>query len=87
MERRLVITAPVAYLAAAVPHPVFHAGRLEPLSAWSSAGLPALPGTGVVFPAALLRPAADVSACAVPEPGAYRSGRADYRPRGANSSS
>ncbi|MER5213783.1 hypothetical protein ABT063_25220 [Streptomyces sp. NPDC002838] len=80
MERRLVLTALVAYLAASVPHLVFHAQHLEPLSAASGAGLMALLGAGVVLPAALLWLAADASAFRGPTP-------VDYRPGGANKSS
>lgn len=91
MERRLAITSLVAYLTAAVPHLVFHAGRLEPLSAGSGAGLMALPGAGVVVPAALLCLAANASAFAAPEPLSYRTESTDhptnYRPGGANNSS
>jgi len=89
MERRLVVTPLVAYLTAAVPPLTFHAGHLEPLSAGSGAGSMALPGAGVVLPAALLWPAADPSAFAEPKPRpppvAQDPGR--HRPGGANSSS
>jgi len=88
MERRLVVTALAAYLTAAVPHLLFHARHLEPLPAGSGAGLMALLGAGVVLPAALLWLAATPSAFAGPEPAAQRrSGDADYRSGGANSSS
>ncbi|GCB51136.1 hypothetical protein SNL152K_8489 [Streptomyces sp. NL15-2K] len=80
MERRLVLTALVAYVTASVPHLVFHARHLEPLSAASGAGLMALLGTGAVLPAALLWLAADPSAFRRPAPVAYR-------PKGANKSS
>ncbi|MGW0818993.1 hypothetical protein ACWD00_38310 [Streptomyces viridiviolaceus] len=62
MERRLVVTALVAYLVASVSHLVFHAQHLQPLSAASGAGFMALLGTAVVLPAALLWLAADVAA-------------------------
>jgi hypothetical protein len=68
MERRLVLTALTAYLAASVPHLVFHAQHLAPLSAASGAGLMALLGAGVVLPAALLWLAATPSAFAGPAP-------------------
>jgi hypothetical protein len=54
MERRLVLTALVAYLVSSVPHLVFHAQHLAPLPAASGAGFMALLGTAVVLPAALL---------------------------------
>ncbi|WP_367324602.1 hypothetical protein [Streptomyces sp. HUAS ZL42] len=61
-ERRLVLTALVAYPTASVPHPVFHTRHSEPLSAASGAGPTGLPAAAVVLPALLLWPA-----CA-PEP-------------------
>ncbi|CAL9630203.1 hypothetical protein SUDANB145_06058 [Streptomyces sp. enrichment culture] len=54
MERRLVLTSLVAYLASSVPHLVFHARHLAPLPAASGAGFMALLGTAVVLPAVLL---------------------------------
>nr|WP_241266691.1 hypothetical protein [Streptomyces scabichelini] len=59
MERRLVFTALAAYLAATVPHLVFHAAHLEPLSPASGAGFMTLLGTAVLLPSALLWLASD----------------------------
>ncbi|MFV0137147.1 hypothetical protein ACLGIH_28795 [Streptomyces sp. HMX87] len=59
MDRRLVLTALVAYLASSVPHLVFHAQHLQPLSAASAAGFMALLGTAVLLPSVLLWLAAD----------------------------
>jgi hypothetical protein len=77
MERRLVFTALVAYLTASVPHLVFHAQHLEPLSAASGAGLMALLGASVIGPALLLWLASDPSAFRGPAPVAYRPGDAN----------
>ncbi|MGP2438197.1 hypothetical protein [Streptomyces sp. JW3] len=54
MDRRLVLTSLVAYLVSAVPHLLFHARHLTPLSAASGAGFMALLGTAVVLPAVLV---------------------------------
>jgi hypothetical protein len=62
LERRLVVTALVAYLVSSVAHLLFHAQHLEPLSAASGAGFMALLGVAVLLPAALLWPAADGTA-------------------------
>ncbi|WP_223179654.1 hypothetical protein [Streptomyces griseicoloratus] len=62
MERRLVVTALVAYLVASVSHLVFHAQHLEPLAAASGAGFMALLGAAVVLPSALLWLASDAAA-------------------------
>ncbi|WP_260474088.1 hypothetical protein [Streptomyces sp. WAC 04229] len=62
MERRLVLTALVAYLVNSVAHLLFHARHLEPLSAASAAGFMALLGAAVLLPAVLLWPAADGAA-------------------------
>ncbi|MFF8575133.1 hypothetical protein ACF07F_30685 [Streptomyces sp. NPDC015237] len=62
MERRLVLTALVAYLVNSVAHLLFHARHLEPLSAASAAGFMALLGAAVLLPAVLLWLAADGSA-------------------------
>jgi hypothetical protein len=80
MERRLVVTALVAYLTAAVPHLAFHAGHMEPLSAGSGAGLMTLLGVGVLLPAALLWLAAAPSAFAGSAPVACRPGKHGPRP-------
>ena len=68
MERRLVITALVAYLVSSVAHLLFHAQHLEPLSAASGAGFMALLGVAVLLPAALLWLATDKAAFREPEP-------------------
>ncbi|MEU3728876.1 hypothetical protein AB0E81_05590 [Streptomyces sp. NPDC033538] len=62
MERRLVVTALVAYLVSSVVHLLFHARHLEPLSAASGAGFMVLLGAAVLLPAVLLWAAADGSA-------------------------
>ncbi|MFE0206399.1 hypothetical protein [Streptomyces sp. NPDC058985] len=62
MERRLVLTALVAYLVNSVAHLLFHARHLEPLPAASAAGFMALLGAAVLLPAVLLWLAADGSA-------------------------
>ncbi|MEU1052808.1 hypothetical protein ABZ397_09650 [Streptomyces sp. NPDC005876] len=54
MERRLVLTALVAYLASSVPHLLFHARHLTPLSTASGAGFLTLLGVAVLLPAGLL---------------------------------
>ncbi|MER7053847.1 MULTISPECIES: hypothetical protein [unclassified Streptomyces] len=59
MERRLVVTALVAYLVSSVVHLLFHARHLEPLSAASGAGFMVLLGAAVLLPAVLLWMAAD----------------------------
>ncbi|RPF31953.1 hypothetical protein [Streptomyces sp. TLI_185] len=91
MERRLVVTALVAYPTAGVPHRVFHAGHLEPLSAASGAGLMAFAGGGGCGSGG-----AAGSGCGrlgLHGAGARRlplgdtDHRADHRPGGANSSS
>ncbi|GAA4793112.1 hypothetical protein [Streptomyces ziwulingensis] len=64
MDRRLVLTALAAYLAASVPHLVFHTQHLATLSAASGAGFLALLGVAVVLPAVLLWLAADATAFA-----------------------
>ncbi|MEU1871153.1 hypothetical protein [Streptomyces sp. NPDC019793] len=68
MERRLVLTALVAYLVSSVAHLLFHARHLEPLSAASAAGFLALLGTAVLLPAVLVWLAAAPSACHEPDP-------------------
>ncbi|MFG2318174.1 hypothetical protein [Streptomyces tendae] len=73
MERRLVLTALVAYLVSAVTHLLFHARHLEPLSAASAAGFTALLGAAVLLPAVLVWLAADGTA--FPEPGSAGTGR------------
>ncbi|WP_395575483.1 hypothetical protein [Streptomyces sp. BK79] len=67
LERRLVITALVAYLVSSVAHLLFHAQHLEPLSAASGAGFMALLGVAVLLPAALLWLAAGGAALREPE--------------------
>lgn len=62
MERRLVLTALVAYLVSSVTHLLFHARHLEPLSAASAAGFMALLGAAVLLPAVLVWLAADGTA-------------------------
>ncbi|MFE0180450.1 hypothetical protein [Streptomyces olivaceus] len=62
MERRLVLTALVAYLVGSVVHLLFHARHLEPLSAASAAGFMALLGAAVLLPAVLVWLAADGAA-------------------------
>ncbi|AKZ54556.1 Integral membrane protein [Streptomyces ambofaciens ATCC 23877] len=69
MERRLVVTALVAYLVSSVAHLLFHAQHLESLSAASGAGFMALLGTAVLLPAALLWLAADGTAFRADSPG------------------
>jgi hypothetical protein len=81
MERRLVFTALAAYLAASVPHLVFHAQHLEPLSGASGAGLLTLLGLGVLLPATLMWLAADERTFT------HRTGRPSHLSGGANSSS
>ncbi|MFJ7233150.1 hypothetical protein ACIQVF_26795 [Streptomyces tendae] len=54
MERRLVLTALVAYLVSSVTHLLFHARHLGPLSAGSAAGFMALLGAAVLLPAVLV---------------------------------
>ncbi|MFG3111618.1 hypothetical protein [Streptomyces tendae] len=73
MERRLVLTALVAYLVSAVAHLLFHARHLEPLSAGSAAGFLALLGAAVLLPAVLVWLAADGTAFR--EPGSAGTGR------------
>ncbi|MFE0801642.1 hypothetical protein [Streptomyces sp. NPDC058812] len=73
MERRLVITALVAYLVSSVAHLVFHAQHLEPLSAASGAGFMALLGVAVLLPTALLWLAADGAAFREPGHGGRQS--------------
>ncbi|MEU9651584.1 hypothetical protein AB0E00_22085 [Streptomyces sp. NPDC048110] len=68
MERRLVLTALMAYLVFAVAHLLFHASHLEPLSAASAAGFLALLGTAVLLPAALVWLAADGTVFREPDP-------------------
>ncbi|WP_320774815.1 hypothetical protein [Streptomyces sp. CRN 30] len=70
VERRLVLTALVAYLVSAVPHLLFDAGHLAPLTAASAAGFMALLGVAVVLPAVLLWAAAreDTGRTRGPEP-------------------
>ncbi|MFJ8192183.1 hypothetical protein ACIQ8D_20830 [Streptomyces sp. NPDC096094] len=72
MERRLVITALVAYLVSSVAHLLFHAQHLEPLSGASGAGFLALLGVAVLLPAALLWLAADGAAFREPGPAGRR---------------
>ncbi|MFE1028203.1 hypothetical protein ACFW5I_27160 [Streptomyces sp. NPDC058818] len=67
LERRLVITALVAYLVSSVAHLLFHTQHLEPLSAASGAGFMTLLGVAVLLPTALLWPAADGAAFREPE--------------------
>ncbi|WP_399882748.1 hypothetical protein ACGH7X_07205 [Streptomyces sp. BBFR51] len=62
MERRLVLTALVAYLVSSVAHLLFHASHLDPLSAASGAGFMALLGAAVLLPAVLVWLAADGTA-------------------------
>ncbi|CAL9391505.1 hypothetical protein [Streptomyces sp. enrichment culture] len=77
MERRLVLTALVAYLVSAVAHLLFHARHLEPLSAASAAGFMALLGAAVLLPAVLVWLAAAGTAFRDPgsEPGSAGTGR------------
>ncbi|MER6164051.1 hypothetical protein [Streptomyces violaceorubidus] len=75
MERRLVLTALVAYLVSSVAHLLFHARHLEPLSAASAAGFMALLGTAVLLPAVLVWLAADRSAFHEPDPAGRRPAR------------
>ncbi|CAM5272206.1 hypothetical protein STENM327S_02911 [Streptomyces tendae] len=72
MERRLVLTALVAYLVSAVAHLLFHARHLEPLSAAGAAGFMALLGAAVLLPAALVWLAADRSAFREADPAGRR---------------
>ncbi|MFJ5280088.1 hypothetical protein [Streptomyces parvulus] len=74
MDRRLVLTALVAYLVNSVVHLLFHARHLESLSAPSAAGFMALLGVAVLLPAVLLWLAADGTA--FHEPGAKAHGPA-----------
>ncbi|MEU0475380.1 hypothetical protein [Streptomyces olivaceus] len=62
MERRLVLTALVAYLVGSLVHLLFHARHLEPLSAASAVGFMALLGAAVLLPAVLVWLAADGAA-------------------------
>jgi hypothetical protein len=54
MERRMVVTALLAYLAFSAPHLVFHVGHLHGLSGPEAAGLVAVLTGAVVLPLALL---------------------------------
>ncbi|MFD4256672.1 hypothetical protein ACFWR9_03325 [Streptomyces sp. NPDC058534] len=72
MERRLVLTALVAYLVNSVAHLLFHARHLEPLPAASAAGFMALLGAAVLLPAALLWLAAEGTAFRDPDAGVRR---------------
>ena len=54
MERRLVVTALLAYLAFSAPHLVFHLGHLHGLGGPASAALVAVLTASVVLPLTLL---------------------------------
>ncbi|CAB76868.1 hypothetical protein ACQ9AR_09555 [Streptomyces lividans] len=73
MERRLVLTSPVACPDSSVARLLFHARHLEPLSAGGAAGFMAPLGTAVLLPTVLGWPAADGTAFA--EPGSAGTGR------------
>ncbi|MFC7816437.1 MULTISPECIES: hypothetical protein [unclassified Streptomyces] len=75
MERRLVLTALVAYLVSAVAHLLYHARHLEPLSAASAAGFMVLLGAAVLLPAVLVWLAANGTAFREPEPAQRRPAR------------